>query len=696
MKNHLYGKAFEYAVRGYSVMPLRKNKLPLLPAWKKYSSVAANEDQIEAWWKKFPSANVGIITGKVSGITVVDIDLNTEGKKVSLDAFPETYTVKTPTGGYHLYYEYAAEIQQTANTFPQFPNVDIRNDGGYVVAPPSECDYIKHKVRTKGTYKIEKALPIAPFPVKLFGSPKGNQKNAPKDRASSRTTSLLKSFKGMEEGDGRNVAMTKAIGKLLKISRPSEYEEEAWPFALSLNQQFKEPLEEKEVRTIFDSIAARESSKPLSDTEFLKTDKGVTIVNEENVYRTICADENLKGHFRDNLFTGVTESDFEKSKWDTLQRVDITSVQMYLMRTYAHFEHVPIGAVEDAIMYYVKKNRVSPPVAWLKSLEWDEKPRLNNWLEKVYGVEDNVYHHAVGSNWMKGLVKRIVEPGCKFDYVIVLEGKQGMKKSTSLAVLGGDWYIETVFTPDNKDFFMIFAGKAIVEFSEGETLSRTEAKRLKAVITMQHDKYRPPYERAAKEFPRQCVFAMTTNQEQYLKDETGNRRWLPIKCLKDADIEWLKDNREQLYAEAYHRAITLKEKTYEFPEKETKMQQEARQTTDPREEQIYNWYFKELNQKQREIGITTREAYVCGVQGILSPEAMSFGKEMGKMEEIIIGAILRESLFLDRKRTRENMERFYRYYPSQQTYEIQPEDANIDSVRSHTTVTPSRAGYDRP
>jgi hypothetical protein len=253
-----------------------------------------------------------------------------------------------------------------------------------------------------------------------------------------------------------------------------------------------------------------------------------------------------------------------------------------------------------------------------------------------------------------------------------------MRKSTSLATLGGEWYVETVFAPDNKDFFMLLSGKFIVEFSEGETLSRTEAKRLKAVITMQHDKYRPPYERVAKEFPRQCVFAMTTNQDQYLKDETGNRRWLPIHCEKNADIEWLQENREQLFAEAYHRVIVKREKTWEFPEEETRAQQEARQTTDPRAEQIFEWYFKTLTEKEREAGITTRQAYVCGVQGLEASSA-AWGKEMGKMEEIVIGSILRETLMLERKRRREHTDRFYRYFPSDETNRMKPDDANVDT-----------------
>ncbi len=667
--NLLYGKALEYSVRGYSILPLRKNKLPLVDSWKHFQQLAAGEEQIAEWWEKNPAANVGIITGKISGITVVDIDVSGD-KAVPLDTFPRTHTVKTPTGGYHLYYQYCPDIQQTANTFPQFPHVDIRNDGGYVVAPPSQCDYVKEKKRIKGSYKIERNFPVAPFPLSLFSS----AKKVPPARA----TSLLKSFKGMEEGDGRNVALTKAVGKLLKLSYPSDYEDTAYPIALSLNKQFKTPLPEKEVRTIFDSIAKKELKKPLSSVEFLKSDKGVVIVNEENVFRTIKADAELAGHFRDNTFAGVIETNFDRDRWEPIQRVDITSVQMYLMRTYAHFEHIPHGAVEDAIMHYVKKNRCSPPADWLRSLVWDKTSRLDSWLSSVYGVPEDAYHQAVGSNVLKGLVRRIIEPGCKFDYVLVLEGRQGMKKSTSFSVLGAEWYVETVFTPENKDFFMLLSNKAIVEFSEGETLSRTEAKRLKAVITMQHDKYRPPYARSAMEFPRQCIFVMTTNQGEYLKDETGNRRWLPITCVKEADVEWLAANREQLFAEAYFRVIVQKEKTYEFPEEETRAQQEARQTADPREEQIYDWYFKILSKAERDEGITTRDAYLGGVLGV-SPESAAFAREMNRIDSMIIGQILREGLMLDRKRIREKNERFYRYYPSDASMKMAPKDIRIEA-----------------
>lgn len=656
--NPLYTKAFEYMAHGYSIIPLRRNKTPLLKENKIYQRERpATEDELELWWKKTPDANIGICTGKISGITVVDIDVS-GGAQVSLDMFPKTYTVKTPTGGYHLYYEYDASIQQTANTFDHLPHVDIRNDGGYVVAPPSYCDYVKEKKRTMGYYTIHSSLPIVDFPKALFF------KQDPKIKKG--VNAILKSFPTLADGDGRNNALTSVVGKILNLVPFVDHEAIALPMALSANKQFKTPLDEKEVRTIFDSLHAREEQKPLSSVQFLRNDKGVVIVNIENLYLALKNDVLTEKMFRFNTFAGVIESNFEHT-WEPIQRIDIVRVRAYLMRQYPYFTKIAHSEVEDAVLRLAETNRVSPPVEYLKSLAWDGTARLDTWLSTTYGTPDDVYHKAVGSNWLKGMIKRIVQPGCKFDYVLVLEGKQGIKKSTSLAVLGGEWHVETVFSPDNKDFFMIFGGKSIVEFSEGETLSRTEAKRLKAVITMQYDKYRPPYERSAKEFPRQCVFAMTTNQDQYLKDETGNRRWLPVAVQKVADIEWLTNNREQLFAEAYHRVITLKEMVWEFPEEETRAQQEMRQTVDPREEQIYYWYFNELKNSERENGITTRGAYVSAIHG-----NVPFGKEMGKLEEMVIGSILREKLYLEKRRTMEGGDRFYRYYPTDKSKTIAP------------------------
>ena len=675
MQNLNYQKALQYLSTGYSIIPLRRNKTPLLKENKVYQrDRLPTDEEVEDWFlDKVPEVNIGICTGKISGITVVDIDVG-GGVTTSLDTFPPTYTVETPTGGFHLYYKYNKDIKQTANTFPQFPHVDIRNDGGYVVAPPSVCDYQKNKQRITGPYKVIKKLPIIDFPIDLFQVKKSSNVQIPS------TAEVLANMDVMVDGDGRNVTLTKVAGKILQLGTDDGV---SLSILYAANKQFKDPLPPGEVDTIFNSISAREKTKNEGPKiELIRNHKDVPIANEENVYRIMKADKNLAKEFRYNTFSGIIETSYgnKADRFVPFQREHITSVRMYLQRTYSFLQTIGHGPVEDSMMTLAHELEVSPPAEYIRSIEWDKKSRLDTWLSSVYHVEDNEYHQKVGSNWMKGLVKRLIEPGCKFDYVIVFEGEQGTKKSTSLAILGGSWHVETVFAPDNKDFFMLLSGNAIVEFSEGETLSRTESKRLKAVITMTNDKYRMPYDRSTKEFPRQCVFAMTTNQDQYLKDETGNRRWLPVKCIGVADVEWLKENRDQLFSEAYHRVITLKETTWEFPEEETRRQQELRQTDDPRFDLIYSWYHTKLSQAERDDGVTTRMAFVQAVC-----EGVSFGREMKKVDEMVISSILKDGLHLDKKREMIGGDRSYKYYPGEQTESIelsieQQADVEVDKL----------------
>lgn len=648
-----------YAVRGYSVIPLRLNKAPAIPSWEENKKTPWSMEHIAEFWEQRPKANIGILTGKISGITVIDIDLNKDSHETSvlLSEFPETYTVETPTGGYHLYYQYAP-IDQSVHSSAEYPDTDIKNDGGYVVAPPSFCDYVKHGVRYTGTYKLLHDLPLAPFPVNLFKSTSKIKERRP-----------LTTKVGVAVGSQED-SMTSFIGQLMRATPQDKWDTEVWQASLEVNRTYLPPIKEKDMQRIFNSIAKSESKQRTTantqELDLIKNEKGTPVVNEENTYRVLTNDLLTKEAIRFNIFTGMVETSYGHD-FETYQRSDIIRIRMHLMRTYPFLARVSHSTVEDSFIRIAEENRVSPPHEWLKSLTWDATPRLDQWLTNTYGTPDDVYHRAVASNWMKGLVKRITHPGCKFDYVLVVEGKQGIRKSTSLSVLGGEWYVETILAPDNKDFFMLFSGKVIVEFSEGETLSRTEAKRLKAIITIQNDKYRAPYERSPKEYPRQCVFAMTTNQDEYLKDETGNRRWLPIKCETQANIEWLTANREQLYAEAYYRAIVLKETTYEFPEDETRAQQQQRQTADPREEAIYDWYFTKISEYDRAQGVTANQVFAQGIHN-----GVPFGREMTRFDSMVISTILKEVLHLDKRRTMERGDRFYKYFPTKETEALAP------------------------
>lgn len=394
--------------------------------------------------------------------------------------------------------------------------------------------------------------------------------------------------------------------------------------------------------------------------EFLVGKKKNNTLCLENVAKVLRLNPFFANRFRWDNFKTQVEMKMD-DVWVQFEDKHIINIQRIISTLFVDFQTVKKDMVFDAVFLIAHENAMDSAIDYLKGLVWDGEARLDTWLCSVYGVEDNVYHRAVGSNWLKGLVKRIVFPGCKFDYVLVLEGEQGTKKSTSLSVLGHEWHIETTMGTDTKDFFMQFSSKPIIEFSEGETLSRTEVKRMKAIITTQNDKFRAPYDRVSRDHPRRCVFAMTTNSNEYLKDETGNRRWLPVALVfEEANIKWIEDNRDQLYAEAYTRVITNNETTWDFPREETRAEQDARRISDPNTELVMDWYFNALNDKDRNEGITILQVHI-GAFG----NQFGGSKKMQKYEEMSIANILKDVLKLEKKYNSRNGIRTIRWYPKE-------------------------------
>lgn len=441
--------------------------------------------------------------------------------------------------------------------------------------------------------------------------------------------------------------LSSPLGKREKTRKRQDYRQRTIENAI---KQTKEVYETQAMKVLKES--------PNLDLLFKTNKEGekIFIQNTENICRVLRHHPNFQSRFRYDVFKNTIEIlPTITNKWRIIEDNDAVNIQTAISILFPCFAMVGKTMVYEAMIKVAKENTIDSASDYIRSLVWDGASRLDTWLESTYGAEDSEVNRAIGSNWIKGLVKRIIEPGCKFDYVLVLEGEQGVKKSTSLHILGGSWHVETTMSTDTKDFFMQFQGKAIIEFSEGETLSRTEVKRMKAIITMQSDKYRPPYERTSQEYPRRCVFAMTTNQDEYLKDETGNRRWLPVKViLPEANIEWLQANREQLFAEAYHRVFNLRETIYEFP-KEIYDVQMARQIKDPNEDAIIRWYYKDINQDTREDGITINQVYRA-LHGNFPNQLMK------KYEEMTIGNILKNVLNLDKKQVMRDGVRSVRWF----------------------------------
>ena len=211
--------------------------------------------------------------------------------------------------------------------------------------------------------------------------------------------------------------------------------------------------------------------------------------------------------------------------------------------------HVPLEITGQAIQTIARERRFHPVRRYLESLHWDGIPRLENWLTVYLGAQSTPYARAVGACWLISAVARIHQPGCKADSCLILEGAQGIGKSRALKLLAGDWFTDEVPEPGTKDASVQLQGVWIVEFAELDALSRADAARTKAFMSRSTDRFRPPYAKRAIDAPRQCIFAGSSNQDAYLKDETGARRFWPVRCGA-IDLTSMALDRDQLWAEA--------------------------------------------------------------------------------------------------------------------------------------------------
>lgn len=196
------------------------------------------------------------------------------------------------------------------------------------------------------------------------------------------------------------------------------------------------------------------------------------------------------------------------------------------------------------------ENEFHPVREYLKGLHWDGVPRLNTMLQDYLGVEDSPYTQAAGRKWMCGAAARALRPGCKFDCVLVLVGPQGVGKSTFAAILARGWFNDSVIDMGRKDGYESLQGSWIIELSELASMKRQEVESVKAFIAKQEDTFRAAYARRADTRPRQCVFLATTNDTEFLKDRTGERRWWPVNVTRKLDRDQLRQNVDQLWAEA--------------------------------------------------------------------------------------------------------------------------------------------------
>lgn len=284
--------------------------------------------------------------------------------------------------------------------------------------------------------------------------------------------------------------------------------------------------------------------------------KGNYLSTAPNINQVFTNDRRLKGLFRRNDFDSKNYV-FDNLPWrrvkqpEPLRNVDAAGVRNYIESIYGISSPLKI---EDALNLEFERNRYHPITEYLSSLLWDGQQRIDRLLIEYLGAADNIYTREAIRKSLVGAVARVSRPGIKFDTMLVLVGVQGTGKSTFVHKLGKSWFSDTFITAQGKDSFEQIQGVWLMEIAELAGLKKAEVETVKHFVSKQEDIFRGAYRREVETFPRQCVFFGTTNNTEFLRDPTGNRRFLPIDIHhlrpKKSVFTDLDNEVDQIWAEA--------------------------------------------------------------------------------------------------------------------------------------------------
>lgn len=230
---------------------------------------------------------------------------------------------------------------------------------------------------------------------------------------------------------------------------------------------------------------------------------------------------------------------------------DDAGLRMYLEKTYSISHR---GKTEDAFLQEIERNSIHPVREYLNNLEWDEVPRVETLIVDYLGAEDTEYVRMVTRKFLTAAVARIFVPGIKFDYMLVTTGPQGIGKTLLPSKLAGAWFSNSLEGVSGKDAYEALQGAWIMEMGEMTATKKADLEATKHFISKQEDIFRVAYGRHKSYFKRQCVFWGTSNDSEFLRDRTGNRRFWPVDVgvneIKKKVWEMSEETRNQIWAEA--------------------------------------------------------------------------------------------------------------------------------------------------
>ena len=606
--------AMEYVQRGYAIFPIKyKGKTPLTKNGVKNAS--NDPTQVQEWWDKWPDANIGLATGQINNIVVIDLDVDEDSGVNGFDSIrdwqrdngelPKTWTSKTGRNGQHIIYRTAEKFK---NRVGILPCVDVRADGGYIVAPPST-------------------------------HPNGNKYEwlcSPDDCEISPINEIIRKF--LDTGNNQLVQSTALeipdkVGKgkrndtMFKIAcslQSKGLTDDAIFSACSAENsaRFSPPLDEKELRTIIASVTGRflkgapiffdsagKAVQGQREPHLERNDKGKPLNIIANLSEAIEFDAMLYGKIKYNTIAyspfviGALPWDSNPNNFREWTNFDDSALKSYIEQKYGLSVQKNFN---DAFNNVVGNKRFNPVEDMLVDIwqnRWDKKTgHIRKLLPDYLGAPDDDYTYEVIKIFMLGAISRGINPGCKFDYMPVFVGPQGVGKSTFLRYLSlnNAWYNDNFNTIEGDKATEKLRGMWMVELAELlATKKAKEVESIKAFITSTCDSYRTPYDRRTEQRPRACVFAGTTNSQLFLVDRTGNRRFLPVtvggarkKSLFTNDVSIIADFENawgeamQIYMDANGKPSL---KLPEYISDAVQAMQEKHTEEDPRVGIIQNW-----------------------------------------------------------------------------------------------------------
>lgn len=538
----LLEEALKYAEMGLAVFPVRPNKTPYTPHGCHDAKTAPRS--IKYWWSKWPDANIGIATGSISGgIVVIDIDID-EDKGVYGDdslrewekehgELPETWRAITGRGGYHYYYRSDEKVKNATGVYP---GVDVRGEGGYVIAPPS--------LHPNGNYY---QWELAPEDVDIHF-------------ADQQVMDFIKGSKKLPQKDKFKLPDRIASGKRndtlfrygCSLQAKGYSDEDILNKLEEANLLCDVPLKAEEITTIYNSVIEKEKGARYIPAEadlppgwrapqIATSDDGKVYQTIHNAKEAIEYDSALFNKIRMNTLAYApyvfgdlpwNRKDNSVREWDN---IDDSNLKMYLEK---HYGLRPSEKIMDALTIVAAKHSYNPVTDMLMQCwhQWDGQKHIENLLPDYLGVDKCRYTTEVLKLFMLGAITRAYQPGCKFDYVPIIYGSQGCGKSTFCRALAMDdsWYDDNFNTIEGDKASEKLRGLWMAELAELlATKKAKELESIKSFLTSRADNYRPPYNRRTESRKRVCVFIGTTNSDHFLTDRTGNRRFLPLIADKD-------------------------------------------------------------------------------------------------------------------------------------------------------------------